>query len=279
MLTGLGGAAAAAVAYGAATILQALGVRRLSRVDPAAGIWARVVVGRLYVLGLALDGLGFLASVAALRQLPLFLVESAVASSVAVTAVLAVLVLGDRLRRGEVAALAVTGAGLVLLALTAQAGPARAAGTVTTWLLLASVAVVAALFLVAKRHADPGRAAIVLAMTSGLGFGVVGIAARTLRVHDPLWMTITEPLVWVVAAQGVLASAAYGYGLHRGRTTTVAAITFAVETVLPTVIGLAFLGDAVRGHLFPIAVIGFLAAVGGSIALAGHAEAPALQPA
>lgn len=279
VLTGLSGAALAAVAYGAATILQALGVRELSALDSNSSTWSRVIAGRLYALGLALDGLGFLASLAALRRLPLFLVESTVASSVAVTAVLAVLVLHTQLRHAEIAALGVISAGLVLLALSAKPGPGRHVGAAAGWLLLASVVLVAAVLLIGLRDPAAGRAAVVLATAGGLGFGLVGIAARCLRVRHPWWLTLHDPVIWALAAQGVLASAAYAVALHRGRTTTVAAITFAVETVFPTTVGLAVLGDTVRTHLAPIAAIGFLAALSGSIALAGYAATPTPAPA
>jgi drug/metabolite transporter (DMT)-like permease len=272
VLTGLFGAALAALAYGAATILQALGVAALAALGPGASIRARVAAGRSYALGLALDGLGFLASLAALRRLPLFLVESAVASSVGVTAVLAVLVLDVHLRRTEVAALAVTGGGLVLLALSAEPGSGHHLGTTGGWLLLASVGPVAGVFVFGRRDREAGRGAVALAVASGLGFGIVGIAARTLDVRHPWWLTVADPVVWALAAQGVLASGSYALALHRGRTTTVAAITFAVETVFPAAVGLAVLGDTVRSHLVPVAAIGFLATLSGSIALAGYAQ-------
>jgi len=104
---GLLGALLAALAYGAATVLQAVGVRRVAALPPGTALRDRARTGWPYAVGLALDALGFLASVAALRTLPLFLVESAVASSVAVTAVLSVVVLGVRLRTAEVVALMV----------------------------------------------------------------------------------------------------------------------------------------------------------------------------
>jgi hypothetical protein len=121
---GLLGALLAALAYGAATVLQAVGVRRAAALPPGTPWRGRGRAGRPYAVGLALDGIGFLASVAALRTLPPFLVESAVASSVAVTAVLSVVVLGVRLGAAEVVALLVVVAGLTGLALTAAAGPA-----------------------------------------------------------------------------------------------------------------------------------------------------------
>ena len=53
--------------------------------------WSGIVTQLPYLAGLALDGLGFVGNVVALRQLPLFLVEAIVAGSVGVTAVIAAL--------------------------------------------------------------------------------------------------------------------------------------------------------------------------------------------
>jgi drug/metabolite transporter (DMT)-like permease len=274
MVLGLLGAVFAAFAYGLATILQALGVSDIAAVGGDASVRTRVGAARRYAAGLALDGVGFLASLAALRTLPLFLVESAVASSVAVTAVLAVPLLHIRLRRSEIVALAVTLFGLLLLAVSAKSGSARHVSPAAGWLLFGSCAVVALLLVAGARDRDDRRAAIILAVTSGLGFGLLGVAARTLDVRTPWWHTGADPLLWTIAVQGGLASLAYGLALHRGRATTVAAITFATETVIPAVIGLAALRDAVRPHLGPVALVGFLATLAGSIALAGHAEVP-----
>ena len=277
MLVALLGAAVAAIAYGTATVLQAIGVQRMAAVPDGAALWTRLVAGRLYAFGLILDVLGFLASVASLRTLPLFLVESAVASSVAVTAVLAVLVLDLRLRHAEITALAVIGVGLVLLAVSAEPGPAHHAGAVAGWVLLGTVALVALMLLIGLRDANSARASLILATAAGAGYGLVGIAARALEVRHPWWRTAADPVLWALLAQGALAVIAYGFALHRGRVTTVAAITMVVETVFPAIVGLVFLGDAVRDHLMLLAVIGFVATLAGSLALANQAEVDAAE--
>jgi len=277
VLVALLGAAVAAIAYGTATVLQAIGVQRMAAVPDGAALWTRLVAGRLYAFGLILDVLGFLASVASLRTLPLFLVESAVASSVAVTAVLAVLVLDLRLRHAEITALAVIGVGLVLLAVSAEPGPAHHAGAVAGWVLLGTAALVALMLLIGLRDANSARASLILATAAGAGYGLVGIAARALEVRHPWWRTAADPVLWALLAQGALAVIAYGFALHRGRVTTVAAITMVVETVFPAIVGLVFLGDAVRDHLTLLAVIGFVATLAGSLALANQAEVDAAE--
>ena len=276
MAAGLLSAFAAAVLYGGGTILQAVGVRRSARAE-VEGLWARVWAGRLYGLGLLLDGAGFLASLLALRTLPLFVVESAIASSVAVTAVLAVVFLGVRLSSREVVALAAVEVGLVALAVSARAGTAAPLPAWASWLLLGSAVPVAGLGALALRlEGAPGAG--LLAATAGLGFGGVGIAARVVDVPGDLWRLVQDPVAWALLAFSAIALPAYGAALQRGAVTTVAALTFAVETVVPAAIGLLWLGDGVRPGQAPVAVLGFVLTLGGSIALARHAteEVPAV---
>lgn len=266
------GAVLAAIAYGAATVLQAVGVQRMAAVPRDASWWARGRAGWLYAVGLALDGGGFLASLAALQSLPLFLVESMLASSVGITALLAVVLLGVRLSRREVGALVVIGVGLVLLAAGAHEGPARHVGTLGGWWLLAGAGLVSLVFAAGLLDRDRRRSSLVLASASGLGFGLTGIVARIFDASNPLWHTIFQPQLWALILAGAVALVAYGFALDRGRTTSVAAITFATETVIPAGIGLAFLGDGIRSGFAAVAVLGFVATLGGCLTLAGRAE-------
>lgn len=266
------GAVLAAIAYGAATVLQALGVQRMAAAPQDASWRARARLGWLYAVGLALDAGGFVASLAALQTLPLFLVESMLASSVGVTAVLAVVFLGVQLSRREVAVLVVVGIGLVLLAVSAHEGPARQVGTSGGWWLLGGSGVVALIFVAGLLDSGRARSSLVLAVASGLGFGLTGIVARVLNTSNPLWHTVFQPQLWALIIAGAIALIAYGFALDRGRTTSVAAVTFAMETVIPAAIGLAFLGDGVRSGFVVVASLGFVATLGGCLALAGHAE-------
>ena len=274
MTGGLLSALAAAFLYGGGTILQSVGVRRAAAAG-GEGVWARLRAGRLFGLGLLLDGVGFLASLLALRTLPLFVVESALASSVAITAVLAVLFLGARLRRREVGALVAVGIGLVALAVGARVGAAVPLTGLAPWLLLGSVVPLAGLGVVAVRLGGSAGPAL-LAATAGLGFGGVGIAARVVVVPPAPWRLLLDPVSWAVVAFSVIAIPAYGAALQRGAVTTVAAVTFAAETVVPAAIGLVWLGDGVRPGAAPVAALGFVLTLAGSIALARHAaEEPA----
>ncbi|TQN48383.1 hypothetical protein FHX52_1514 [Humibacillus xanthopallidus] len=274
MSLGLLGAFVAAVAYGSATILQAIGVRRLAALPPRTPLRERVATGWLYPAGLVLDAAGFLASVLALRTLPLFLVESAIASSVAVTAVLSVVVLHVRLQSREVVALGAVALGLVALAAAAQEGPALSPGGAIGWWLLVSAVVVGVVLAVGLLDRNRGRAAVLLSIGAGLGFGGVGVAARVIDVPTPWWHLIGDPTAWALGAHAALATVCYAVALVRGRVTTVAALTFAAETTVPAAIGIVWLGDGVRPGWAPVALAGFVMTLAGCIALAGRAEAP-----
>ncbi len=276
-MTGLGAALLAALAYGTGTVMQAIAVQRMARLPQGARLGARIRAGSLYGLGLSVDGAGFVAALLAFRSLPLFLVESAVASSVAVTALLSVLVLHIRLQRTEWLALFGVVVGLALLGSSAQAGPASAVGSRAGWLLLGATIIVCALLVWGLRDRQELRASLLLSVTAGLGFGVLGVAARVIVVPHHWWQLLGDPTLWSLLVGGGLAIIGYGYALDRGRVTTVAAVTFAVETVAPALVGLRWLGDGVRPGLWPMAILGFTVTLGGCLLLAGRAGPPAAE--
>src|SRR6476619_7269015 len=132
--------AGAAVCSGSAAVLQASAVSRLPQADSmSAGFVGRLARSPRYLLALVLVAAGFGLSFLALRTLPLFVVQAGRASSLAVTAVLSVLVLRVRLRAVEVAAVIGIGAGLVVLGLTAGDQSTVDVGTVGRFVLLAAV--------------------------------------------------------------------------------------------------------------------------------------------
>lgn len=271
MLLGLLGALVAALAYGSATILQALGVRGLRAAPVGSTLLQRARAGWLYAAGLGLDVVAFAASVGALRALPLFLVQSVIASSVAVTAVLAVVVLGARLTRREVAALAVVALGLVCLAASARDTPPHEPPSWLAPTLVVVAVLLAAVGVLAARR----RASSVLAVIAGLGYGGVAIGARILPWNGSLVDALATWAMWALVLHAVIATVAYGFALDAGETTSVAAITFALETVAPSLVGLALLGDGVRPNTQVLAVAGFVLTLGACIALAGRSEAEA----
>jgi hypothetical protein len=270
-------ALSAALLFGIASVWQAIGVRRREAVaelsggpdaaDSAHGL-LRLVTDRWYVAGSALDLIGAISSAVALQHLPLFIVQSCIAASIAVTAVIAVPVLGLHLHHREVIALVVVGAGLVLLGVSSAPAPARALTGAAPWILLAGVGVMA---IVAWRALRTTSSAA-MAVTCGLAFSGQGLAERTLALPHPWWHVLGGPTPYALLGYGAVGITAYASAIARGKVTTVTGVTFAVETVVPSIIGLIALDDAARHGFALVAAAGFVATVGGAIALARIAE-------
>lgn len=262
-------AVVACLGYGVASVLQSVGAQRAARLTGVAGL-AAIVVQLPYVAGLAADAVAFVANVVALRELPLFLVQSVVTASVGVTAVVAS-VRGERLRRRDWVALAVLGAGLVLLCLTAVAERAVRIPVGTQWAILLVVVVPIGLGLLGWRLTT-SAAAPVLAAAAGLAWTGVAAASRGLSA-DPLdWRLLTHPLLWAVIVQGVVGTACFALALQRGSVTRVTAITFVLEMVVPSLLGPMLFGDSVAPGNLPGAVLGFALALSGTVALVRFAE-------
>jgi hypothetical protein len=268
LVVGWIGAIVCCLGYGVGSVLQSVGARRVAPITGAAGLVGLLSQGP-YLLGLVCDALGFAGNVVAARQLPLFLVQTIMAASVAVTAIVAAL-RGDRLHAWEWAAVGVLTAGLCLLGIGAQTGPATNDPSGLDWIVLASCLLPIVLGRMGTRL--EGTAAwVVLALAAGSGFGVVAVAARGLSEYPVNWRLILQPLSWALVIAGVAAIATFAAALQRGPVTSVTAINVAVEMIGPAIVGIAVLGDGVAAGWGAAAVVGFLLVVSGSAGLVRRA--------
>ncbi len=265
VIVGLLLAFGAALATGAASVMQSVAVHRSGARGGGASALTGLARQPLYFIGLALDGIGFLGALLALRFLPLFVVQAVLAASVGVTAVIAV-IMGSRLPRIGWLALAVTGAGLVLLSLSAAPGSGDPLPTVWRWVLFATFLPVVASGVRGRRFGR--RTAPVLAFAAGFGFAAVAIAARSLQVPDPWWRMVFDPTFWTIIVSGAAALVVFAMALQSGSVTSVSAISFATDTLIPAAVGLAFLGDTVRSGYDVAAASGFVLALAGAVVLA-----------
>ena len=264
MVAALLAALAAAVAFGIASVVQEAGARR-PPARPRIGFGLVVDLGRqpLFLLGIALDVGGFVLTFLALRRLPLFAVESAVASAVAVTAVVSGW-RGESLTRGERWAVAAVVVGLAGVGASAlPEGPPSMAWFPRLLLLLGVPGLALAGRVVSGRVSGP-RAAPVLGALAGAGFAAFGVASRVLP--DSGAEVLADPLAYAALAYIGLGLLLYGAALQRGPVTGVAAATTAVEALVPAVVGLA-LADGARSGLVPLAVAGFLLTLGATLCL------------
>jgi drug/metabolite transporter (DMT)-like permease len=267
----------AAVCFGTATVLQAVAARAATTGGGGdAALLLRALRQWRYMAGLALDGLGFLLQIAALRSIPIYAVGAALASSLAVTAVVAARLLGVRLSGVEWAAVGVVCAGLAMLGLASGTEGDRAGSAALKWVMLGTGVAVLLLGLVAGRLPERGRA-LTLGLGAGFGFGVVEVAVRLIDSLAPSSL-LTNPATYALLIGGGAAFLLLTTALQRGSVTTATAGMVIGETIGPAVVGVVWLGDRTREGLAWLAVLGFLVAVAGALALARFGEAPVDDP-
>ena len=117
-------------------------------------------------------------------------------------------------------------------------------------------------------------ATVLLGLSAGLGFAITAIASRSLRIPHPWWKLIGSPATWAIVAGGAIGMLLFALALQRVAVTTVTALVLSAETVVPSAIGLALLGDTIRPGFVAVAVAGLLLALA-SAALLARFEAEA----
>jgi drug/metabolite transporter (DMT)-like permease len=273
MIWSLLGALAASVCFGVATVLEAMAARAVSVVE---GVDPRLLF-RLarrwpFVVGILLDLVGFGAELAALRSLPLFVVQAVIAANLAVTAVLSARVLKIRLTTAEWAGVASVCAGLALLGLASGREQPAHVGTEWKLSLVGGVMVLLAAGITAGRLQSRARG-VALGLVAGIGFAIVAISARVLTSLAPLDL-LADPAAYALAGGGTAAMLFYATALQRGSATTTTAAVVVAETVIPATVGVWLLGDQTRHGYIPAAGAGFVLAVAGALTLARFGAPP-----
>lgn len=262
MLTGLLFAVCAAVLNCVAGLLQSSGAAR------AAVRSARpLIVQPHYLVGLVVDGVGWIATVVALRHLPVFAVQAILGTSIALTALAVRLLYDIRLRVVDRIAIGACVLGLGLVAGSAGAEQPEAL-TLVADVVLASAALGLAVLTVALWNTQFVWA---LAMIAGLGFGGTSLAVRALHLRDGFDLAglLGQLPTYLLIAFWALAMAAYSHALQVGELASITAVFSVTEVIVPGLVGIVLLGDAVRpGWLLPLGA-GLLVAVAGVVVLAG----------
>ena len=282
LFLGLLAGLASAAAFGVAAVLQALAA---TREPPTRGVDPLLLVRQLrhlpFLAAMALNLLGFVLHLAALRTLPLFLAQALVSASVVVTAALGTRVLGGHLHRREALAVGALVVGLALLTSSASTvGDVEPDVGTRSLLLVAVVAVALAGVAVGRLHGPVGSS--LLGLVSGLGFAVTALASRVLPGFAPA-VLVVEPAAYALLVGGPLAALLYSTALQRGAVLTATATVVLGQTVVPALVGVLALGDRLRPGTAPLAVTGLSLAVVASGVLARYdprvlaLEAPAAR--
>jgi drug/metabolite transporter (DMT)-like permease len=279
MLASLLAALLSATCYGIASVMQAISVRSASRRSSAAGaapgpvdpgLVVRMLRQGIFVASLAIDALGFVAQLIALRRLPLFAVQAIVASNLAVTAIFAAWLMRARLATREWLAVAGVVIGVALLGSSAGAQGAARVGAAFQLGLIIAVLCVGACALVVVRLPNPARTPLLGAL-AGLGYAVLAVSARILPGFTPSQL-IRSPAAYTLAAAGIVSFMVYAAALDGGSVTTATAAVVLAETMPPALVGVIFLGDTTRRGLTAVAALGFAMGVACAVALARFGE-------
>jgi hypothetical protein len=256
----LAAVATASLLLGVAAVAQGLGA------DRSSGL--RVLIQPWYLLGTACDLGGWVLSVLAMRHLPILLVQTALAASLCVTVLAGTLVLGTRpgLRVwvGVAGLLVATGA----VAVAAEPGRVSTVPAALAPLLGVGLLLVGAGAVLAYRAPRTTRCAVL----SGLAYSGAAIAARAVHGGDASHL-LADPMVWLLVALNVVGAVMFARALETGphAVNEATAWLWAVEIVVPSMVGVVALGDRVRpGWGLPTGIaIAAAVAAAGVISLSG----------
>ena len=262
--------------YGAATVFEQIAVKRqktIRSLHPTHLV--RLAQQGPYILGIVLDLVGWVLFLLAARQLPLFLALSFVAAGLVVSALLAHKYLAVRATHRERIAIIGVMVGLVLLGAVAQ--PSTAHGVSHVFLVTLEIApiIIGICGLALLRAPQKTYSSFGLAALSGLAFGGTGLVARSVHFHH--FSVHTVLLAVALVLYGVLGALFMAAALQRDSVNRVNGILYAAELVIPSIIGILFLGDGARPGLWPVLLLGFFCIVGSVVVIALDTKATATQ--
>jgi hypothetical protein len=236
----------ASFGYGLASVLQAKGA---ASADTTLG----AVRTPAYLAGLGLDGVAWVLTLLALLALPIFTVQAIAASSLAVLVLLAHVMLRTPIRRMDFLAIAMFVVALVVL--SAAAGPDGTNHTSDAFVLviglLALVAVVAGVFV------TRWTGWLAQSIVATLSFSGLALCARSVETAHPLTLThlLHEPLTYALVAYGITGMLVYTSALQMGAVAPITGVLWTGEVVVPTAVGIWWLGDSIRsGWAVPASV-------------------------
>ena len=253
--------------FGFASVLEQIGAKRVKTLDSINPLDYIPLLRQIpYSAGLLLDGLGFMLFLVAVSKLPLFFVQAVGTASIAVTALGARYLMKVSLTWKEYRLMLILAAGLAILSYTAAPETQATVSASFRHVVLYASFVVAGVCIIASRYTS--KRPHLTAFLAGTCFSGVAIASRILPHSLSPSLLIGSPIVWALMIYGAVGMLLFSMALQSGSVTRVYAINFVTDTVLPSVIGLSFMGDSPRNHLWVVMIVGLLVTVASTSALA-----------
>ena len=255
-------------AYGFRTILQATGAPERRLRPPRRDVRELRRNSRMSQ-GSHSDLIGFVASLVALRTLPLCSSYEPRCGSVRITALTAVVIFGFPLRRTGASCHRRARDGTCVAEASARGQQATLLSRLGGWrCCLRESGHRAGRCVVARgptrrwpRSGRVCRTRVPQAQPS---------ARAVLHIPHDLWRLTAVQCALVL--YGASRCSCSPCALQRGSVTATSAVMFSVGTIVPSIVGLAVLGDRTRTHFEIVAAVGFALTVGASLVLARYAE-------
>jgi hypothetical protein len=244
--------------HAAATALPALSIRH-----PLHSV--RLLLGdRPWLLGFAMESVGFALYVAALALAPLSLVQSISAGGIGVLAFATARLAKRRLTRVELAGVLLSVLGLAALAISLVGGKAKeGGGELGPILLWLGVTAAVAVLLVAVGRRRWG-AAVANGLAGGLFFSIGDISTKVTTQGG-----VRSAFVVLMLAGYFLGTALLQIGYQAGAALTVAGLATLVTNALPIAAGTVVLDEPLPGGVLgTIRLLAFIAVVTGAVLLA-----------
>jgi len=196
--------AAMIMAYGVANFLQAIAASRESKHESFnPRLLLKLASQKTYLAGIGCQIIGFLLAIVARADLPLFLVQAAVAAGLGVTAVLGVVILKWQLPRAEIALLVGLTLGIAALVISAQPSASKDLDLVAILALAGSWIVIAVLGWYTARNVHGVPGSVALGALAGLAFGAAAVASRPLASAIGVTDLLSNPLLYLIIIQSL----------------------------------------------------------------------------
>ena len=266
---------ASSASYGMAAVLQhRAAVSEPQQQTMKAGLLVRLARRPVWLIGNALDGVGYLFQFLALRRGSLILVEPLLVLSLVFALPVAAWLEHRRISVAELAPTGVIAAGLALFLGIARPGIGHPHASRLAWILLTSVIAAASLALVlGARGGSRRRAAVLLAAGSGMTFGyVAALTERTGRILDGgIVHTLATWEPYALIAGGAVALLLTQSAFNAGSLRLSLPTLTVAQPLVAVAIGIAMFGEPIDSHgLAPVAeALGLLLVTFGVFALSG----------
>ncbi len=249
-------AIAVAICNGLAAVLQKVSANKKRLVVTLNfGIILALLRNWPYLAGTILDVLAGGFTLLASHTLPLFLVQSLIATSIIFTAIFERVIFKKKITLKSLLAMIVVLIGLGMIAVATHSHQANIIGSAFKLILSISPLIVIVIgFWCLKtktRSASFGLAAL-----SGVCFGMTSVGGRILIYPDPVWHIVSNILAWIIVIYAILGLFFFTTALQRISATAVNSTMVGFQTIVPTAIGIIFLGDTARQGRWALVALG-----------------------